>query len=251
MTSFREKAATIGTSLAELGFEPARATGHFAWHGRWNDRDCIVRVSPLRRTGYAGEVRYRTTLGYQLRVELESDIRTFLSFVRRSFTRNFVIRQVYKWRKQAVLHDMPPALADFPAVTIDVDWSRRFLAESDAIADVAALINEDAAPAYAGSVYFMPTSRMGKLYYGSPILALDKITPERTKAVLERMDRIASAAERLPAPQVEKKAGTIGRFAEKHPWATAAAVLFVPLAVLGCAALIFATLLILAAAIRR
>ena len=82
MTPFREQVAELDRALTERGFVRQNAPMQVVWRARWNGRDCVVRAAPQRRTKYAGEVRYRTTLGYRLRAELETSVRTQLFFVR-------------------------------------------------------------------------------------------------------------------------------------------------------------------------
>lgn len=228
MNPFRERVAELDRALIEQGFVREPGQMLVVWRGRWNGRDCVVRAAPQRRTRYAGEVRYRATLGYRLRAELETRVRTQLFFVREGFADNFVVRWIYKLRKQSAVTAVPDALRGFVAVTIDPAWTERFFFETEAMAAVGRLLNEDAKPSLAGSVHLMPTSQMGKVHFASPVLPLDRITPERTRSILDSMERIAVGAERIPAPQVVREVGAIGRFTEQHPWAAAAGLL------LGC-----------------
>lgn len=238
MNLFRERIAELDRALAELGFARQAGAAHVAWRGRWSGRDCVVRAAPQRRTKYAGEVRYRTTLGYRLRAELETRVRTQLFLVPEGFANNFLVRWLYKWRKQAAVTAVPDALRGFVAVTIDPTWTERFFFESEAMAAVGRLLREDATPSMAGSVHLMPTSAMGKLCYASPILPVDRITPERTRSVLEAMERIAAGAERIPAPQVVREVGAFGRFSERHPWAVAVGLLLGCMGILAVGALL-------------
>lgn len=249
MKPFRERVAELDRALTEQGFVREPGPMHVVWRGRWRGRDCVVRAAPQRRTRYAGEVRYRTTLGYRLRAELETSVRTQLFFVREGFANNAVVRWIYKWRRQAAVTSVPDALRGFVAVTIDPAWTERFFFESEAMAAAARLLTEDASPALAGSVHLMPTSEMGKVHFASPVLPLDRITPERTGSILEAMERIAAGAERIPAPQVVREVGAFGRFTEKHPWAVAAGLLFgcVGIVALGALLLVAVTLALNAA----
>ncbi|MCB1009029.1 MAG: hypothetical protein KDB94_09050 [Acidobacteria bacterium] len=239
MTPFREQVAELDRALTERGFAREEGTLLVVWRGRWNGRDCVVRAAPQRRTKYVGEVRYRRTLGYRLRAELETNVRTQLFFVREGFASNAVVRWIYKWRKQTAVTSVPDALHGFVAVTIEPAWTERFFFESEAVAAVGRLLTGDAKPSLAGSVHLMPTSEMGKVHYASPVLPLDRITAERTAAVLDDLERIAVGAERIPAPQVVREVGAFGRFAEKHPWATAAGLLFGCMGIVAFGALLF------------
>jgi len=238
MNPFRERVAELDRALTEQGFvrEPGQMT--VAWRGRWNGRDCVVRAAPQRRTKYAGEVRYRTTLGFRLRAELETKVRTQLFLVPEGFANSFLVRWIYQWRKRAAVTAVPDALRGFVAVTIDPAWTERFFFESEAMAAVGRLLTEDATPSMAGSVHLMPTSEMGKVYFASPILPVDRITEARTRSILEAMERIAAGAERIPVPQVVREVGAFGRFSEKHPWAIAAGLFFGCMGILALGALL-------------
>jgi hypothetical protein len=170
MNAFREQIALLDRALTELGFEYRPGSAQVSWRGRWAGRDCVVRAAPQRRTRYAGEVRYRTTVGFRLRAELETSVRTQLFFVREGFAQNFLVRWLYKWRRRTVVPRVPAALRGFAAVTIDPPWAERVLDEPNAMLAVAQLLTEGATPSLAGSVYFAPTSESGRLYYASPIV---------------------------------------------------------------------------------
>lgn len=213
----QEPIVALDRALTELGFERQARVAQASWRGQWNGRYCVVRVAPQRRTRYSGEERHRTTLGFRLRVELETRVRTQLFFVRASITKNFVIRQIYKWRRQTVVAEVPDAMRGFAAVTIEPSWAREYLSQTDAMTAIAQLLLEDAQPTFAGSVYLAPTSKMGKLYYASPIIGPDRLTGARVRSVLERLESAAAAAERISPPQAVHKVGAFGRFSEEHP----------------------------------
>ena len=210
------------------------------WHGRLGDdqRDCVIRIAAERRTGYVGEVRYRRTLGYRLRIELQSSIRTQVFFVRAAFARNAFVRWIYKLRRQVTLDAVPESLDGFVAVTIDPAWTRQLLTESKAVDATARLLKQGASPTLAGSACFMPSSDMGKFRYASPILPLEAITDARVQAVLDDMQQIARGAEQLPAPEVVREVSAFGRFAEQHPWAIAVALLLGLMGVVAFGALL-------------
>lgn len=244
MSPFRERVADLDRALTEHGFGREEGAMQVVWRGRRGGRDCVVRVAPQRRTQYAGEVRYRTTLGYRFRAELETSVRTQLFFVPEGFANNAVVRWLNKWRKQTAVTSVRDALRGFVAVTLDPVWTERFLLETEAVAATARLLNENARPSLAGSVHVTPTSRMGKVHYASPVLALDRISVERALSVREAMERIAAGAERVPSPRVVREVGALGRIAERHPWAVAVGVLFgcVGVVAVGALLLLLATI---------
>jgi hypothetical protein len=238
------KFVKLGEALAANGFAmDHNAAGHFSWRGQWGGRRCVVRVAPRRRTRYAGEVRYRSTECFHLRIELETGVRTQLFFVRKSFARNVLVRFLYKLRKQSAMPDRLPGLDGFIAVTVDPAWARQFVCDTAAVAKVAELVRDHASMIYAGSVYFLPAAEIGKLHYGSPILHRDLVTAERAFAVLNALADICRAAERLPPPHVTPEVGAITKWSEEHPAMIAAGILLLGFIGAALAGLVFFGLL--------
>jgi hypothetical protein len=235
MKTLQQAVAALDRDLSSLGFERTARFGVAGWRGLVEGRACNVSVKALRRTRYYGEVRSSQLVGYKLNVDLETSVRTKLFLVKRSFARNPIVRVAYRVRRQVTVADLPPPLQDFHAVVGDETWARRFLEQGEAVGAAAELLREDATPAYMGSVYFMPTSESGRLYYASPIVSLEALTTERAQRVIERLESILRVAEALPPPEVPVRVGRFGRLTEKHPWVGA-------LAVLGGLGLIFTTL---------
>ncbi|MEZ5545887.1 MAG: hypothetical protein R3F10_11990 [Lysobacteraceae bacterium] len=225
MKGLREQLRTLDQALSEIGFARGSGLGRAVWRGRWAGRECEVSTAPQRRTRYSGEVRYRETLGYRLRLQMRTTIRTQLYFVREGFARNRVIQWVYRLRRQRTVWPLPEALRGFAAVTIDGAWTQRFLAEDEVLSEVSRLLTEGATTAMAGSVYFAPTSKSGQLWYASPVVTLETLDGDRVKEVLDALERIAATVEQLPAPQVVYEASAFGRFGERYPWAVAIMVI--------------------------
>ena len=245
MNDFHGRVAALEQELSRLGFSRRVGSTQISWRGRWSGRDCIVSVARERRTSYAGEVRLRETLGYRLRAELATTIRTQLYFVREGFARNALVRWVYRLRRQLVIERLPDDLRGFVAVTIDRDWAERFVTESGTTGEVCSLLTEGATTALAGNVYIAPTSESGRVYYASPIVDLDTLSADRSRVVLDRLERIGAAAERLPPPTVVREVGAFGRFSEKYPWAIAVGGLLGCMALLALAAFLFVAIAVL------
>ncbi len=241
MSDFQGRLAELDRVFGERGLARVPRMAQAGWEGRVGGRHCAISVAPQKRTRYAGEVRVRQQIGYRLRVELETSVRTRLFFVRGAVASNPLVRLIYRLRRQAVLV-APAALPGFSVVTSDATWAHGFLAQPAAMAATAELVADLATPTFAGSVYFSPTSERGMLYYGSPTIQLEEVTAERALRVIERLTGIAATAERLPAPQVAVQIGAFGRFSEKHPALLAIGLLGCALVALGGMALVVLTL---------
>jgi hypothetical protein len=75
-------------------------------------------------------------------------------------------------------------------------------------------LREHATATLAGSVYFGP----GSVHYSSPILQAQNLGPEETLLAIERLESIATAAERIAAPQTSIKASWLERLSKDHPF---------------------------------
>lgn len=217
MTAEGTSGETLTDTLAALGFERISRLGATAWRGRYQGREGTITVSRQGRTRYAGEIRYRRHLGYRLRIELGTGVRTRFFFVKASVTSNLIVRWVYRWRRQVVVKPTLPELVGFHGVTRDVPWAQRLMAQRDAMREVSHLLTDGASPKLAGSVYFFPET----LHYGSPILQGADITADRVVEVLQRLDAVAQAAERIEAPYIVSETSPFEGFAKRHPVATA------------------------------
>lgn len=229
---------TLADALESRGFESISRFGATGWQGRHEGRGCKVMVSRQSRTKYAGEVRYRKHLGWRLRIELETVVHTRLFFVKESVTSSSIIRWIYRWRKQAVVEQVPPELDGFRVVAVDEAYAERLVSERDAMAQVGHLLRDEASAALKGSVHMLP----GTVFYGSPILSRDQVTTDRVLAVIRRLDEITRAAESIPPPTVPSRLSRFEKFAKRRP--VAAVLMFLG----GClAALALFALLIVAA----
>ena len=235
MTEASTNGEILNEGLAALGFERSQHLGATVWSGKHQGRGCTIRVSRQGRTRYAGEVRLRQHLGFRLRIELETPVRTRLYFVKQSFTSGALVGWIYRWRRQEVVDSVPEVLAGFTAVTKERAWAQRLLEEREAMEDVAHLLRDGASPKLMGSVHLSP----GEVHYGSPILAAADVTLEKVADSIRRLERIAQAAERIPPPQTTEELGRFERFAKSSP--LAAALLFLG----GCLALLFVFALLL------
>ena len=251
MSDFHGRVATLEQELTKLGFSRRVGSTRIAWRGRWSGRDCIVSVARERRTRYAGEVRLWEDLGFRLRAELATTIRTQLYFVREGFARSALVRWIYKLRRLIVIDRVPDDLRGFVGVTIDRDWAERFVTESGTTDEVRTLLTEGATTALAGSVYIAPTSESGRVYYASPIIDLETLSADRSRVVLDRLERIGTAAERLPPPTVVREVGAFGRFSENYPWAIAVGGLLGCMALLAFAAFLFVAIAFLLRTVRH
>lgn len=244
MNPFQDRLAQLELTFAELGFERVAKLAQAAWCGRLKGRECLVTVAPQGRTRYAGEVRVRQRIGYRLRVELETSVRTRLFFVRQAIADNGVVRWIYRLKKQAVV--TPSAELDgFKVVAREAPWAQRLLGEGTAMTAVGELLRDNATAAFAGSVYFGPTIEAGKVYYASPVLQLEDLTPERSLRVIERLLTVAEAAERLPPLAIPCHPSRFERLGQKHPVLIVLGFFGCALAVLGAAALLFLALALL------
>lgn len=242
--------APIDQALVALGFVRKFQAMQVSWTGHRAGRNCVVRIAPQRRTYYAGDVRYRTTLGYRLRIELQTSVPTQVFFVTETFSGNAIVRWLYKWRKQAIVRSNSESLRGFVAVTIDEDWTQQLLDQSEVINATGRLLHQDANVTMTGSVHLAPTSAMSKVYFASPILAAEQISEARLLAAIGDLETIAACAERLPTPRVVHELSPLGLFSEQHPWVVAIALLLglSSIAVLGGLTLFFAAVIIHAAA---
>lgn len=187
----------LGQHLESRGFRriPELASAH--WTGEIDGRSCDVRIATQGRTRYSGEVRRREHLGYRLRIELTTPLNARLFFVREDFAKNWLIRGIYRLRKQHVLNDMPAALKGFRAVTVDREYAQRLIQQPRAVTDIGDLLNLNASATLAGSIHFGP----GAVFYASPILQEEALTPECVVEINEKLLSIITSAEALPPPQ--------------------------------------------------
>lgn len=211
----------IQHALAGAGFERVPASMRSAWRRDRQGRICEVALSPQSRTRYAGEVRLRQRLGYRLRVDLDTEVRTRLFFVREGITRLAPIAWIYRLRRQQVIAQVPTALQGFHVVAREVAWAERLLREADAVDAAGALLHEHATAALAGSVHFGP----GSAHYASPILQLEDLGPERILRAIERLESIAAVAERIEPPRIACEPSRLERLSKDHPFVAAFAIL--------------------------
>lgn len=221
MTTPQQVAAAIDAALEPLGFSRANGLAQTSWSGETHGRNRRVSIAARKRTRYSGEVRRSELLGYQLRIELGTTTHVRLFFVRSGFARSMIVRWLYRLRRQKVIGEVPPALQGFCVVTPDPEWSRPLLQDPEAIAAIAHLLTEDAAPNFAGSVHFAP----GTVHYASPIVPLERLTPLHALTQLDRLEALAVGAERLPAPEIPAQTTGFEAWAQHNPLALALAVI--------------------------
>ncbi len=237
MSSLVDRLPALESSLSARGFVRGPARTEAVWTGMLDGRECVVRVAAQRRTRYSGDVRQRTLLGYRLRVEFATTVRTQLYLVPRQFPESALIRWIYRLRRYRVIAPLAEPLQDFAAVTIDQGWSERLIALSDIAQDVAWLLSDGRSPTLAGSVHLAPTSASGRLWYASPIVGEERLGSEQLQKILDAMQRLVAGAEDLPAPQVVREVSAFGRLGERYPWAIAVGLPVGGMAILGLLAL--------------
>jgi hypothetical protein len=207
--------------------------GKATWVGEWNGHSVRVSVSRQSRTRYAGEVRYRQQLGFRLRIECATGVATKLFFVPQGFASNFLVKFVYRLRRQVVLAEVPAELEGFRVVATDVRWGWAVLGHDEVVRQISYLLLEDATPALYGSVHLMPS----ELHFASPNLSREQLTGERLETALERVTWIAGAVDRLPPPAKPTELSRWERFAKEHGAVAGAIILVGILGVLTLGAL--------------
>lgn len=220
LNEFPNLRQAVDEVLGGLGFVPDGQAGR--WRSDRDGRSWTARLSRDQRTKYAGEVRYRRTLGYRLRIDVTTSVKARLYLVKQGFTTSGLIRRIYRWRRLEVLPRGLPGLPEFVPVTRNPDWARRLLADPVASQAAAALSEYRAEAGAAASVYFEP----GTLYYASPRLQPQDATVERLTWTVERLSELVRAAERLPAPERPAALNRVEVFAKANPALAAVGCLF-------------------------
>lgn len=211
LDEFANLCSVVDEVLSGLGF--AREGYTPRWRSERDGRSWSVRFSRDRRTRYAGEVRARFTLGYRLRIDLTTSVRTRLYLVLRSFASGGLVRRIYRWRRLEVLPESPAGLHDLVAVANDPVWGTRLLADPTARGNLAVLSEVREGAGASASVYFEP----GSLHYASPRLQPPDVTPDRVTWVVERLTELARTTENLPAPERPATLGRFEKLAKAHP----------------------------------
>jgi YD repeat-containing protein len=221
LDDFARLNAAVGSSLAEVGFvQDGKAT---RWRCDMNGRRLTAHFSRDRRTKYAGEIRTRHTLGYRLRIEVETSAKVRMYIVKKGVAENSLMRFVYRhFRRMYVLPEIPAGLEGFRIVTRNPDWARRLLARPAAIsamADLTVLRDEAGATS---SVYFEPST----LCYASPRLRPENIVHNRFVTTVLELGDLAREADEIEAPERPEELGRFGAFAKANPMFAAAGIVF-------------------------
>ncbi|HET9031977.1 MAG TPA: hypothetical protein VFN25_03630 [Dokdonella sp.] len=183
------------------------------WVGEVNGRSCEVKITVQGRTRHSGAVRSREQLGYRLRIELSTPLSVGLFFVREGFAQSRLAQWIYRLRKQDVIRHVPASLNGFCVVTNDIEYAQRLIQQPLAMQEVGDLLNRKRSATLAGSVYFGP----GAIYYASPIVQADDLTPECVLDINEKLRSIVTDAEVLPPPQVPCSPTALGTLSKSHP----------------------------------
>lgn len=220
MSRMADRVAAITAAVGEQGFAVEHKMGRTLWTGWRGSRSCRVELSRVSRTKYYGEIRTRKTLGFKLSVNVATapSVRHF--FVRSSTARSGLLGFIYRFQGKKVM-DSPPALGDFTVVTKDERWSARLLGSDEAVRAAADLIGVQREDQRTSSVYFGPTSDGGRLYFSSPTLQPDELSPEQVVSTIERVERLAEAADQVAPPEAPATPSRFERLAEDRPYVAA------------------------------
>lgn len=213
VTELQQLVALLDASLAGGGWQRSSGLGHAKWERAIDGRTLVLRLSAVSRTGYSGEVRYRKRLGYKLRLDVSTAAPVRVFFVRSGFADNFIVRWIWRLRRQHRVETSSTYLDGFTVAATNVAWARALTMDASAMADVGALLNDGAAPTYAGSVYLSPQ----QLHYASPILPAEAITVERANTVVVQMLCVAERIDALPKPSTAEAETALEHFARQRP----------------------------------
>ena len=213
--------ATLEKALESRGFVRDPGIVRARWRGQVDGRSCHVELSVQGRTRYSGEVRTRDHLGYRLRIDLSTPLHTRLFLVRSAIARNRLVRWIYRLRKQHTIAEVPAALQGFDVVAVDRDFALRLIHQPRVASAIGELLTRDATAKLAGSVHFGP----GTIYYSSPILQADAITPERVAEVTENLLSTLTTAEVLPKPEITSVPTRLEALSKRQPLLVAGLIL--------------------------
>ncbi len=225
LDEFAQLNKAVGRALGEVGFvEDGKTT---RWRCEMEGRRLTATFSRDHRTRYSGDIRTRHTLGYRLRIEVETSAKVRMYIVKESVTENRIMQFMYRrFKRMHVLPEVPSGCEGFRIVTRNPEWTRRLIARPlalSAMADLTVLIDEAGATS---SVYFEPLT----LCYASPRLQPSDIVSNRFATIALQLADLARAADEIEAPDRPEELGRFGAYAKAHPAAVGAGVL------LGCLA---------------
>lgn len=227
--------------LESRGFKRESGFAKIRWSGQLDGRSCIVSISAQGRTRYSGDVRRREHLGYRVRIEMSTSVQVRLFFVPSAFARNRLTRWIYRLRRQEVIAEVPSALQGFDVVATDRNYALRLIHQPSIPAMVGDLLKRFASPLLAGSVHFGP----GTIYFASPVLQPESITPEYVADTSENLKSTLAIAEQLPAPQTPCAPTRLEELSKDNPMLVAILFLFGGLSILLIGAVLLISLFVL------
>ena len=220
-----DRAREIGEALAARGFGESRRFTSWLW-ARPAPRPCQIVLSRQSRTKYAGEIRYRKHLGFRVRIDLDCEVYTRIYFVRAGMAKSGILRRIWRWRGLQLIENVPAVIDDHVVLAREADWAGALLLDHEAVEAVAELLRRYAGR-LSGSVYLEP----GTLAYGSPLLSGARVEADYVENMLDALETISAACERLPQPSRPMKPSKLRAFAREHPLAAAVTMIG---GLLGC-----------------
>ena len=224
-TTIAQRAEAIGEALGRRGFVPAPRFASRLWQ-RPAPHRCTVTLTRQSRTRYVGEVRYRKHLGFRVRIDLDCEVPSRFYLVQSKLAGSGLLRRIWSWRGLQLVEKVPAAIDGHVMLAREADWAGALLLEEDAIDAIADLLSRHAGR-LAGSVYLEP----GVLAYASPILDGTEVESGYVEDMLDGLETLRDACERLPRPSRPLRPSRLQAFARDRPLAAALALIG---ALMGC-----------------
>lgn len=183
----------------------------------------------------------RQRLGYRVRADCTSRVATRLYFVKKRFASSALARLAYRWRRLAVIEDVPASIDGYSAVVREPAWARALLASPSALDSLGQLLEVPPSRALGSSVHLDPRTA----HYASGIVQLGEHSPDQVLAAVRGLERLIEAAESLPPPADPAELGRLEQVLQGRPWLGAIALLGCLVGAVGLFALLFVGLFLL------